>query len=226
MTAPRIVLDSVTCRHAGALAIEGVSGAFLPGLTAIAGANGAGKTTLLRAIAGLHPTAAGAIRFEAMSRADIALLPQSGGTDRRFPLTVRELVTLGAWTRTGPFRPAGPDEAARVEAALARVGLAGLGHRLIAALSAGQFQRVLFARLIVQDARAILLDEPFTGVDSATEADLMALMREWAAQRRIVVAVLHDTALIRAEFETAIVLRHRVLSWGPARALPALPEAA
>jgi len=145
----------------------------------------------------------------------VALLPQSGGIDRQFPITCRELVSLGAWAQTGAFRPISPEASDKVEAALSRMGLGGLGSRLISDLSAGQFQRVLFARLIVQDTSVILLDEPFTAVDAATEADLLDLLHEWDAQGRIVIAVLHDNEMILQHFPTTLLLARHMIASGP-----------
>ncbi len=206
----------------GRVAVERVSADFAPGLTAVAGPNGAGKSTLLRAIAGLHPLSSG--RIEGMRTArDVALLPQSGGPDRRFPITCRELVSLGAWGRMGAFGALPAADSRRVDAALAQMGIAGLADRLIAALSAGQFQRVLFARLIVQDCRVILLDEPFTAVDTATEADLLALLHRWAHEGRTVMAVLHDNDMILQHFPTTLLLARRRVAWG-ASAVALSPE--
>jgi zinc/manganese transport system ATP-binding protein len=95
------------------------------------------------------------------------------------------------------------------------MGLGGLGSRLISDLSAGQFQRVLFARLIVQDTSVILLDEPFTAVDAATEADLLDLLHEWDAQGRIVIAVLHDNEMILQHFPTTLLLARHMIASGP-----------
>ena len=113
--------------------------------------------------------------------ADIALLAQGSHLDRSFPITCRDVVALAA-TRLGPFRSIGKDRLAATRAALERVGLAEMEKRPIQALSAGQFQRVLFARTIVQDARLILLDEPFTAVDAATTQLLMSVIEEWHAR--------------------------------------------
>ena len=207
-----IRLTHVTLRRGGRDVVRDVSGTFAAGsLTAITGPNGAGKSTLLHALCGLHPAAAGQIA----SPRDIALLPQEGQLDRAFPASCLEVVALGATARTGLFRHIGPNYIARAEAALTAVGLAGLGRRPIGALSAGQFQRVLFARTIVRDAPVILLDEPFSAVDAATEADLMAIVRAWHTEGRTVVAVLHDDALIRAAFPQTLVLSGRCLGWGP-----------
>ena len=208
-----ITLDRVSCRQGGLLAVDGVSATFGPGLSAVAGPNGAGKTTLLRAMAGLHRLSGGAITGAGDPRL-IAHLPQAGGLDRRFPITCRELVSFGAWGRTGPFARLGTADSSRVDLALARMGLSGLAGRLISDLSAGQFQRVLFARLIVQDAQVILLDEPFTAVDTATEADLLVLLHQWAAEGRTIVAVLHDNEMILRHFPQTLLLARSRIAWG------------
>jgi zinc/manganese transport system ATP-binding protein len=210
-----ITLDGITCRHGSTLALDAVSGVFAPGLTAVAGPNGAGKTSLLRAVAGVARLDSGRIDWGGLHRRDVALLPQASMMDRRFPVTCADLVSLGAWGRIGPFSAMKLGERGRAAAALAAMGLAGFETRLISALSAGQFQRVLFARLIMQDARAILLDEPYTAVDSATEALLSAIILRWAEEGRIVIAALHDLGMIRAMAPTTLLLQRRVIAWGP-----------
>lgn len=198
--------------------MEDLSGCFDAGLTAVAGPNGAGKTTLLRAIAGLHSIASG--RIEGIGGPQgVALLPQSGGLDRRFPITCRDLVSFGAWGRTGAFGTLHAADAIRVQAALDRMGIAGLADRLVGALSAGQFQRVLFARLIVQDAPVILLDEPFTAVDAATEQDLLELLHIWAEEGRTVIAVLHDNEMILRHFPKTLLLSRSAVAWGESHAV-------
>jgi zinc/manganese transport system ATP-binding protein len=209
-----ITLRDVGCRHGAAAALDHVSGVFAPGLTAIAGPNGAGKTTLLRAIAGLQPVCSGTIDRGGLAARDVALLPQASLMDRRFPVTCAELVALGGFARLGAWQGASPIELGRVACAIEAVGLAGFEHRLIGALSAGQFQRVLLARLMVQDARVILLDEPTTAIDAATEAMLIATLRHWAGEDRIVIAATHDTGLILREFPTTVLLSRQVVAWG------------
>jgi zinc/manganese transport system ATP-binding protein len=144
--------------------------------------------------------------------ADIALLAQGSHLDRSFPITCRDVVALAA-TRLGPFRSIGRDKLAATRAALDRVGLAEMAQRPIQALSAGQFQRVLFARTIVQDAKLILLDEPFTAVDTATTRLLMSVIHEWHAQGRTVIAVLHDMDLVRRHFRHTLLLTGQTASW-------------
>jgi zinc/manganese transport system ATP-binding protein len=223
MTPPAILLEGLTCVHDRLPAVQHLSGRFLPGsLTAVVGPNGAGKTTLLRALAGLHPAHSGRIDRGGLVPGRIALLAQAGTLDRSFPVSCREVVALGAWAEMGPFRRLPDAAAARTEAALHEVGLAGFGPRLVGTLSAGQFQRVLFARLAVQDAPVLLLDEPFNAVDSRTAGELMALLRRWHGQGRTIVAVLHDLDLVLRRFPETLLLARGPIAWGPtARVLSA-----
>ena len=213
MTAPEIRLADLTVSHERRPAVHHLSGRFAPGsLTAVVGPNGAGKTTLLRAIAGLHPPAEGRVET---GGARIALLPQQAALDRGFPVSCLDVVLFGLWAEAGPFRALPRDGRARAMAALEAVGLSGFGRRPIGSLSAGQFQRVLFARLLLQDAPVILLDEPFNAVDARTAADLLAVVRRWHGERRTVIAVLHDLDLVRREFPETLLLARDCLGWGP-----------
>jgi zinc/manganese transport system ATP-binding protein len=215
MTPPPIRLDHVTLRRGGHAILRDITGTFAPGsLTAVAGPNGSGKSTLLLALSGLLPIASGSIDRGNTNPRDIALLPQEGRLDRSFPISCRDVVALGWTARLGLFRRIGPEQYAAADRALAAVGLDGLGSRRIGALSAGQFQRALFARTIVRDAPVILLDEPFSAIDAATEADLMAIIRAWHRQGRTVVVVLHDLDLIRAEFPETLLLGSDPPAWG------------
>ncbi len=208
-----IVLDNITLRHGTRVILSGLSGRFEAGSqTALIGANGSGKTTLLRAIAGLHPLAGGRIDWDGFHRRDIALLAQGSHLDRSFPITCRDVVALAA-TRLGPFRSIGKDKLAATRSALQRVGLGDMENRPIQALSAGQFQRVLFARTIVQDASLILLDEPFTAVDAETTHLLLSVIQDWHAQRRTVIAVLHDMELVREHFPHTLLLSNQTGHW-------------
>ena len=203
---PPVTLDQVELRHGLRVIVSGISGTFEPGsLTALIGPNGAGKTTLLRALAGLHPLTAGRIDMEGLEARDIALLAQGSHLDRSFPITCLDVVAL-ATNRLGPFRALSVARMAAARAALERVGLADMSNRQIQALSAGQFQRVLFARTILQDASLILLDEPFTAVDTATTRVLMSVIETWHAQGRTVIAVLHDMDIVRRCFPHTLSL--------------------
>ena len=142
-------------------------------------------------------------------------MPQQAEIDRSFPLRVFDLVGLGCWPRTGGFGPLGAGSTDAVIDALAQVGLSGYERRLIGELSVGQFQRVLFARVLVQDAPVILLDEPFSAVDARTTADLLVVIHRWHAESRTVIAVLHDLELVRAHFDATLLLAREPIAWGP-----------
>ena len=197
-------------------ALRQVTGSFATGsLTAVMGPNGAGKTTLLKAICGLLQPSSGQVDLVGARRDEVAYLPQRAEIDQSFPISVQDVIGLGHWRRTGAFRPLGRAGAQAVARSLAEVGLEGCARRPIGALSAGQLQRVLFARLIVQDCPIVLLDEPFAAVDARTTADLLELVRTWHREGRTVVVVLHDLALARAEIPETLLLAREVVDWGP-----------
>ncbi len=177
---------------------------------ALVGPNGAGKSTLLKGLAGELPALEGRIE----RKGSLAYLPQAAQVDRSFPLSVLDLVATGLWRRGGLWRSLARDEDA-MRAALDSVGLAGFEKRAIGTLSGGQFQRVLFARLMLQDADIILLDEPFSGIDLRTTADLLALIEAWHAQGRTIVAALHDLGQVRAHFPHTLLIAREPIAYGP-----------
>src|SRR6266498_3993129 len=166
-------------------------------LVAVVGPNGAGKSTLFKGIVGVLKPLAGRIERGDPNPQDIAYLPQAAEIDRSFPINVYDIVAMGLWRRAGLFGGIGPTARAKVEAAIAAVGLTGFEARPLGSLSGGQMQRTLFARLLLQDARVIVLDEPFTAVDAKTSADLFDLVRRWHGERRTVIAALHDLDLVK-----------------------------
>lgn len=207
--------DDLTLGYRRHPAVHHLSGAVRDGsLTAVVGPNGAGKSTLLKAIVGAIKPLEGRIALDGIDRRDIAYLPQQAEVDRSFPIAVLDTVLLGHWRRVGAFGGIGRRAHEEALAALAAVGLAGFERRPIGALSAGQFQRVLFARMLLQDARLILLDEPFTAIDARTTADLLAVVRRWHGERRTVVAVLHDLEQVRAHFPETLLLAREPVAWG------------
>jgi zinc/manganese transport system ATP-binding protein len=145
---------------------------------------------------------------------DIAYLPQQNDVDRSFPISVFDCVAMGLWHDIGVWRSVGKDGKRRVVDALATVGLADFEHRSVGSLSGGQFQRVLFARLLLQDAAVVLLDEPFRAVDSKTVDDLVALIVHWHVEGRTIVAALHDLDQVRAYFPHTLVLARELVAWG------------
>ncbi|CAO3411231.1 metal ABC transporter ATP-binding protein [Azospirillum largimobile] len=215
MTAAVIRLTDLTLGYRRHPAVHHLSGSFREGsLTAVVGPNGAGKSTLLKAIVGTLKPLDGRIALQGLTARDIAYLPQQAEVDRSFPIDVIDTVLLGHWRRVGPFRAIGPELEAQARDALAMVGLSGFERRPIAALSAGQFQRVLFARMLLEDARLILLDEPFTAIDARTTADLLEVVRRWHGERRTVVAVLHDLDQVRSHFPDTLLLAREPIAWG------------
>ena len=197
-------------------AVHHLSGGLGAGsLTAVIGPNGAGKSTLLKGVMGLLPPLDGRIELIGLKPAEIAYLPQQAEIDRSFPINVLDTVLLGHWRITGAFGAVSPPLLARGRQALAAVGLAGFERRSIASLSVGQFQRVLFARMLVQDARLILLDEPFSAIDDRTTLDLLRLVAGWHAEGRTVMVVSHDFDQVRDHFPEALLLAREPVAWGP-----------
>ena len=184
-------------------------------LTAIVGPNGAGKSTLLKGVIGAIRPLEGRISFGAFERHDVGYLPQQSDIDRSFPLSVVDLVAMGLWREIGAFGHLRSANRARVADAISAVGLTGFESRPIGSLSGGQMQRVLFARLLLQDARLVLLDEPFTAVDVRTTADLIGVVRRWHGEGRTVLAVSHDLDTVRAHFPQTLMLARELVAHGP-----------
>ncbi|MBR1121382.1 ABC transporter ATP-binding protein [Bradyrhizobium lablabi] len=189
---------------------EVASGALL----AVIGPNGAGKSTLFRGIAGILKPLSGSISLGGLKFRDIAYLPQTADIDRSFPISVFDFVGTGLWRMTGFFGGMGKRERDRIAEALSAVGLNGFENRPIGTLSGGQMQRMLFARVLLQDARLIVLDEPFNAIDAKTSADLLALVRHWHGEGRTVLAALHDLDTVRSHFPDTLLLARGPVAWG------------
>jgi zinc/manganese transport system ATP-binding protein len=183
-------------------------------LTAVVGPNGSGKSTLFKGIMGILNPMEGHVHLDAVRRAEIAYLPQLCDVDRSFPASVFELVSLGLWRKRGLFGGLTKEDRGRVLDALQAVGLAGFAEQTIDSLSGGQVQRALFARVLLQDAKLILLDEPFTAIDVKTTQDLIDVIRRWHGEKRTVIAILHDLDLVRDHFPEALLLAREPVAWG------------
>lgn len=220
MTAAGLTFSDVTICYDEAPAVHHLD-AHLPHgcLAALIGRNGAGKSTLLRAVLGWQPTTTGAIVIGHTATCDhpdrIHYLPQRSSVDWDFPISVREVAAMGRYHRLGAFAAFGAEDDARVDAALAEMDLVALQQRQINALSGGQQQRTLLARALASGADVFLLDEPFTGLDPAAAIDLAARLRGWADLGRIVVAAVHDLALVRSHFTHALLLNTHLVAAGP-----------
>jgi len=183
-------------------------------LLAVVGPNGAGKSTLFRGVVGILKPLSGGIEIGGLDHRDIAYLPQTVDIDRSFPISVYDFVGTGLWRATGFFGGMGKLAREKIAHALAAVGLNGFENRAIGTLSGGQMQRMLFARVLLQDARLIVLDEPFNAIDAKTSADLLDLVRHWHAEQRTVLAALHDMELVRANFPETLLLARGEVAWG------------
>lgn len=208
-----IQLDHLSAGYARESAIRNLSLELPAGsLTALVGANGTGKSTLLDVIAGLRKPHAG--RVSGFNPHNLAYLPQQTRVDRNFPLQVKDLVASGLWRGLRPWRRANGHQCGLVRDAIAAVGLEDLARRTIGTLSGGQLQRALFARVLVQQAGVILLDEPFAGVDAATTHHLLHLLIGWHKEGRTLLMVNHDLDQVARHFPTTLLLTDNQTFYG------------
>ena len=213
--APQLQFHDVTLGYDRHPAVHHLSGEVASGaLLAVIGPNGAGKSTLFRGLVGILKPLSGTILTDGINPKDIAYLPQTADIDRSFPIAVFDFVGTGLWRRTGFFGGIGKGAREKIAQALGAVGLSGFENRGIGTLSGGQMQRMLFARVLLQNARLIVLDEPFNAIDAKTSADLLALVRQWHAEGRTVLAALHDMDLVRAHFPETLLLARGEVAWG------------
>lgn len=203
MTLPAINFQDVSARYGRHQALQDVSVTVAPGsLLAVAGPNGAGKSTFLKLAAGLLRPSAGTVQ----APSTLAYLPQASTLQRDMPLTVLQAVCTAYWPVLGNWGEIDQDRQDKARAALHEVGLMGFETRQLSALSGGQFQRLLFARLILQDATTILLDEPFAAIDTTTTKVLLQLIQSWHREGRTILCVLHDLGLVRRYFPQLLLL--------------------
>jgi zinc/manganese transport system ATP-binding protein len=217
-TMPQLRLHNLTLGYDRHPAVHHLDGIVKDGaLVAVVGPNGAGKSTLFKGIAGALKPLAGAIARDGTDGRGIAYMPQVPDIDRSFPIGVYDMVAMGLWHSRGALGGITAKDHHAIEAAIAAVGLTGFERRPIGTLSGGQMQRMLFARLVAQDARVILLDEPFAAIDTRTAAELLALVQCWHGEGRTVLAALHDVDLVRAVFPETLLLAREPVAWGPTR---------
>lgn len=185
----------------------------------IIGPNGAGKSTLIKAIMGLIPAESGWVKIYgetlARQRGLVGYVPQRESVDWDFPVTVRDVVLMGTYGRLGLFRRPGKAERLLADKCLDQVGMAGFAVRQIANLSGGQRQRVFLARALAQDSRIYLMDEPFVGVDAATESAIIDLLRNLKEQKRTLLVVHHDLQTAPDYFDSILMLNMRLVAFGP-----------
>jgi manganese/zinc/iron transport system ATP- binding protein len=188
-------------------------------LIAIVGPNGAGKSTLIKAVLGLVPAASGLVevygRPVARQRHLIGYVPQRGSVDWDFPVSALEVVAMGLYGRIGWLRPVARRHNETARACLDQVGMADYADRQISQLSGGQQQRVFLARALAQEAKLYFMDEPFAGVDAATETAIVDVLRRLKDEGRTVVVVHHDLQTVPEYFEHVLLLNGRVVAAGP-----------
>lgn len=195
-----LILNDLAIGYPTNLVMAGIGGT-IPASSAVAliGHNGAGKSTLLRTLAGEQTPVGGSFSWDAsaLRHRAVAWLSQSPSLRSDAPLTVRELASMGLWARLGLFgRPCRHDQE-KIDQALDMVALSDLEHQQVSTLSGGQLQRALFARLAVQDCGLILLDEPFSAVDTSSQSRLLAVIQHWVSEGRTVISAIHDLECAR-----------------------------
>ncbi len=188
-------------------------------LMAIVGPNGAGKTTLIKAVLGLVKTSAGTVLIHgeplSNSRKLIGYVPQRTAVDWDFPTTVLDVVMMGTYRDLGWVRRPGRNQISLAMEALEKVGMTQFSDRQISRLSGGQQQRVFLARALIQDAQVYLMDEPFQGVDAATERAIVRILKELRRQNKTVLVVHHDLQTISDYFDWVTLLHVRKIASGP-----------
>jgi manganese/zinc/iron transport system ATP- binding protein len=188
-------------------------------LVGIVGPNGAGKTTLIKAVLGLIPLASGKVLIYGRpfleQRQLIGYVPQRESVDWDFPVTVDDVVLMGTYGRLGWVRRPGRAEREIADRCLAQVGMSEFAHRQIRQLSGGQQQRVFLARALAQDAKVYFMDEPFSGVDAATEGAIIELLQSLRSHGKTVFVVHHDLQTVRSYFDYVILLNMRLVAYGP-----------
>lgn len=188
-------------------------------LTAIIGPNGAGKSTLLKAAMGIIPAISGQVRFFgenlSHSRHRISYVPQRASVDWDFPATVKDVVLMGLYPTLGLFKRVRTTHLDRVNACLQKVGMQDFATRQIGQLSGGQQQRVFLARALVQNADVYLLDEPFAGVDAATEKAIIAVLKDLKEAGKTSIVVHHDLSTVQDYFDHIFLINRSPIAHGP-----------
>lgn len=187
-------------------------------LVAIVGPNGAGKSTFIKSCLGLTPKASGLVEFWGQpyrkARSRIGYVPQRESVDWDFPVSALDVVCMGRYRKIGWCRPVTKSHRAAALDCLGLVGMRELASRQISQLSGGQQQRVFLARALAQDADLYFMDEPFAGVDAATERAIIEVLRNLKASGKTVIVVHHDLQTVSDYFDEVILLNMRVVAFG------------
>ncbi|WP_114416824.1 metal ABC transporter ATP-binding protein [Marinospirillum perlucidum] len=212
---PLVCLENLTLGYEKHPAVHHLSGhIYSQDLLAVVGPNGAGKSTLLKGLMQELRPLGGRIGWP-QGKISVAYLPQRSGLNLDFPLTVEDFVSLGHWPRLGAFAAFSGKRRQQVRGAMEAVGMQGFEQASLESLSGGQLQRILFARLLLEDAQLLLLDEPFAAVDEQTTSDLLHLVQQLNREGKTLVAVLHDLHQVREYFPQTLLLARDLVDWGP-----------
>lgn len=214
-------VDNLTVSYHKKPVLKEVSFAAPEGkLIGIVGPNGAGKSTLIKGILGLVPKTSGNVQIYGkpyrLQRKKVGYVPQRESVDWDFPTSVFDVVLMGRYGQIGWFKRPGKKDKETAMACLEKVGMAEYANRQISQLSGGQQQRVFLARALAQDATVYFMDEPFVGVDAATEKAIIALLNELKAQGKTVLVVHHDLQTVKEYFDWVLLLNMRKVAMGPA----------
>jgi manganese/iron transport system ATP-binding protein/manganese/zinc/iron transport system ATP- binding protein len=217
---PAIEIEGLTVSYGPKPALLDISVSIDPGLlVGIIGPNGSGKSTLVKSILGFVRRDTGSVRIQGVpvrqATGRIAYVPQRGAVDWDFPVTVQQVAMMGLYGKVPWWRDLGAAERQTADEALAMVRMEDFRHRQIGQLSGGQQQRVFMARALAQGAEILLLDEPFAGVDAATEHAILDVLSRAKEQGRTLVVVHHDLATAAEYFDRLILLKQRMYAYGP-----------
>lgn len=213
-----IYINNLSVHYVNNMALSHINLQIRSGrITGIIGPNGAGKSSLLKAVLNIIPhTGETFVDKKELKKLlkNIAYVEQKNNIDFTFPITVRECVALGTYSSLKLFQKLGKDEWSKVDEALEKVNLSDFKARQIGSLSGGQFQRLLIARCLVQEADYIFLDEPFVGIDSVSETIIMDILQHLKAQGKTILIVHHDLSKVRTYFDDLIILNKKLISAG------------
>ncbi|MGP1455726.1 MAG: metal ABC transporter ATP-binding protein [Treponema sp.] len=219
ITPPAVYVSNLTVAYRQKPVVDHVTMCVPKGaMEAVVGPNGAGKSTLLKAILGILPSASGEIKVFGKQvksqRACIAYIPQRSSVDWDFPTTVFDVVLMGSYGKLGWMRRPGKLEKEQTYQALEKVGMTAFASRQISELSGGQQQRVFLARALVQDAELYFMDEPFQGVDAATEQAIVRLLQDLKQTGKTLLVVHHDLQTVKEYFDRVLLLNVSVIKEG------------
>jgi manganese/iron transport system ATP-binding protein len=185
---------------------------------AVVGPNGAGKSTLFKALVGLLPFQGGSIQIHGVPLGDhkdcVAYIPQREEVDWTFPVSVKDVILMGRFFTSGWFRSPKADDYSIIYRSMQQLGISSLAERSINDLSGGQQQRVFLARAMAQEPHILLMDEPFTGIDSSTQHTTLELLESLRAQQVTVLVSTHDLTMASEHFEKVLLLNRRIIAYG------------